>query len=272
MVNSFVASRSGIRLSWSRRLTGSLLCLLLLAGIVALPAQAMHPPSSESATEGGSADGLSSDVECPVEMEQDPQEAAAADEAQALGLAAACGIPVEVSSARGFSERTWAQPEGHLRSEISAVPQWVRDESGAWVDVDTSLRWDADGSVRSTATVSSIRISGGGDGPFVTATGPDAGELALTWPDALPTPTLDGDTATFADVLPDVPIKARTRDEDRSLFAQLSSATAHVTHPWQLADADGRRAAATGAQGRRRLPGFDVGSQGVDELAPVLHR
>jgi ATP-dependent helicase/nuclease subunit B len=42
------------------------------------------------------------------------------------------------------------------------------------------------------------------------------------------------------DVLPDVPVKARGRLEDRYLFAQLVSSAEHVTLSWQLADDDGK--------------------------------
>ena len=44
----------------------------------------------------------------------------------------------------------------------------------------------------------------------------------------------------LTDVLPDIPIAARARDEDRYLFAQLVSASPNVTLSWQLADDDGK--------------------------------
>lgn len=184
------------RAGW-RGAAQSALSALLVGGLVGVVV-----PSA--AAESESAEDPELELECPAEVEQDPEVALADDEAQALALAAACGVPVEVGSARGFVARTWAQPEGHLRSEISAVPQWTRDETGEWVDVDPTLAWEAGGPVRATATVSTIRMSGGGLGPFVTATDPAGGSLSLTWPAPLPTPTLDGDTATYSDVLPDV--------------------------------------------------------------------
>lgn len=42
-------------------------------------------------------------------------------------------------------------------------------------------------------------------------------------------------------ILPDVPIKARGRAEERLLFAQLSAAAEHVTISWPLCDDDGKR-------------------------------
>jgi len=50
----------------------------------------------------------------------------------------------------------------------------------------------------------------------------------------------DGLRRRLAVVLPDVPIKARGREEDRYLFAQLLSASPEVTLSWQLADDDGK--------------------------------
>ena len=51
-----------------------------------------------------------------------------------------------------------------------------------------------------------------------------------------------GDDArrALAALLPDVPIKGRSRDEDRYLFAQLLSASPRVTLSWQLAGDDGK--------------------------------
>lgn len=50
----------------------------------------------------------------------------------------------------------------------------------------------------------------------------------------------DDARAALVDVLPDVPIKARGRDEDRFLFAQLLFASSRVTLSWQLAGDDGK--------------------------------
>jgi hypothetical protein len=46
--------------------------------------------------------------------------------------------------------------------------------------------------------------------------------------------------AALADVLPEMPVKARARDEDRYLFAQLASSSPHVTFSWQLSDDAGK--------------------------------
>jgi RecB family exonuclease len=54
-------------------------------------------------------------------------------------------------------------------------------------------------------------------------------------------PLLGDDTRrALAQLLPDVPIKARGRDEERFLFAELVSAGARATLSWQVADDDGR--------------------------------
>lgn len=175
-----------------RRLAGGLPLALLVASIT-VPALAAAPdPSGDQPAPA-----------CPADLPAGAA-AAAATESEALALAEACQAPVEVTAARGYAQRTWAQPSGSLRSELYAEPRWAREQDGEWVDVDPSLRWAPDGSVWPVATVSALRLSGGGDAPFVTATDPGGGSLSLSWPDPLPEPTLAGDTATYPQVYPGV--------------------------------------------------------------------
>ncbi|MGW0436854.1 DNRLRE domain-containing protein [Micromonospora sp. NPDC003197] len=51
-----------------------------------------------------------------------------------------------------------------------------------------------------------MTISGGGNGPLVSISKGDK-SLSLTWPTALPVPALAGNTATYANVLPDVDLQ-----------------------------------------------------------------
>jgi RecB family exonuclease len=46
--------------------------------------------------------------------------------------------------------------------------------------------------------------------------------------------------SALAVLLPEMPVKARGRDEERYLFAQLASSSPEVTLSWQVADEDGR--------------------------------
>ena len=173
---------------WSVRYVATPVSGLVLAGLMAGPPAAAEPEPEDAGEE----------FDCPAHIVAG--DVTEPDEAAALRSAASCDLAVEVTSARGSTERTWAQPSGTLVTEIYAMPRWVSDDSGNWVDLDTSLVPEEDGSIRPVATATDLRISGGGDGPFVTAMPEDGGVLSLTWPDTLPEPQIDGDTATYPNV------------------------------------------------------------------------
>ncbi|SEO61371.1 LGFP repeat-containing protein [Trujillonella endophytica] len=123
------------------------------------------------------------------------------EESVALMEAARTGSPVEVPSETTETSIRWAQPDGSVRVESAAAP--VRTEAdGDWVDVDTTLRVTEDG-VEPVAVTGEIVFSPGGDVPMATI-GDDDARLSLTWPEELPEPELNGDTATYRDVFPDV--------------------------------------------------------------------
>lgn len=123
----------------------------------------------------------------------------------ALALARLSGQPVDVVSERSETTRTVANPDGTFTSEVYARPQWTR-RHGDWVPVDTTLQVNADGSVSPAAAVVDLRLSGGGSGPLVTMEA-QGRRIGLTWPGPLPKPTLSGDTATYAEVLPGVDLR-----------------------------------------------------------------
>ncbi|WP_231618677.1 LamG-like jellyroll fold domain-containing protein [Nonomuraea sp. SBT364] len=134
-----------------------------------------------------------------------------ATEPGALAAARQSGERVEVGSLRGETRTVYATPEGGFVLEQHARPIRVRQE-GRWAPVDTTLRRLPDGSIAPGATAVDLRFSGGGDAPMArVARG--AKSLALTWPDRLPEPALDGATATYAEVLPGVDLQV-TADVD----------------------------------------------------------
>jgi hypothetical protein len=124
------------------------------------------------------------------------------EEFDALALAEQTGEPVEIPSLTDEKTRHFANPDGTFTAEVSAIPVRVRSADG-WVDVDTTLVAGDDGLVRPRAAGMDIAFSGGGDAPM-TRIGIGSNSVALDWVEELPTPTLDGDQATYADVLPDV--------------------------------------------------------------------
>ncbi|MEV7060916.1 LamG-like jellyroll fold domain-containing protein [Streptomyces microflavus] len=117
---------------------------------------------------------------------------------------------------RGESSDVFATPEGNLEAREYLRPVRTRVK-GEWQPVDTGLLRSADGSVAPKATTVDLAFSGGGDGPLVRMA--KAGrELALSWPEKLPVPELEGPRATYRDVLPDVDLRMEAQEDG---FTQL---------------------------------------------------
>jgi hypothetical protein len=134
---------------------------------------------------------------------------AAASERQAVAAAGRSGEPVEITSRRGETRTVRALPNGRIEIEQHLQPIRTR-KGGEWIDIDTALRRSG-GAIVPAATTVGLRFSAGGDGPMAQLT--RAGRtLALSWPQALPEPTLDGDTAVYKGVAgPDVDLRLRAR-------------------------------------------------------------
>ncbi|MEE1941934.1 LamG-like jellyroll fold domain-containing protein [Streptomyces sp. TRM 70361] len=132
-------------------------------------------------------------------------EARASAESKALMEAKRSGEPVEITSLRGETSEVHATPDGDLEAVEYLRPVRAR-VAGEWKPVDTGLARTGEGTVAPGATTVALEFSGGGDGPLVRMT--KAGrELSLTWPQELPTPELDGDTAVYREVLPGVDLR-----------------------------------------------------------------
>ena len=87
-------------------------------------------------------------------------------------------------------------------------PQRTRRADGSWADVDLTLRVGADGMIRPAASVADVAFSNGGEKPMV-ALRRGGNSLSLSWPGRLPTPTISGDSATYAEVFPDADLVVR---------------------------------------------------------------
>ncbi|MER7759224.1 ricin-type beta-trefoil lectin domain protein [Streptomyces sp. NPDC097619] len=126
---------------------------------------------------------------------------------EALRTAKRTGRPVTVPGLTTEATETVAAPDGRTLSVTShAQPVRVK-RGGAWRTLDATLRTGPDGTVVPAATGAALALSGGGTGPLATITTGDGKQLAVTAPFALPKPSLSGDTATYAGVLPDVDLK-----------------------------------------------------------------
>ncbi|WP_243772543.1 LamG domain-containing protein [Actinomadura barringtoniae] len=118
------------------------------------------------------------------------------------------GKPVEATLLRTETSTTWVNPDGNAKLEITALPQRVRRADGTWSGIDLTLKQRADGSLAPAASPADVVFSGGGAAPLVSFTDRSRSRsLRLGWKASLPKPTVNGPTATYAAVLPDVDLK-----------------------------------------------------------------
>ncbi|MBT2480366.1 FG-GAP-like repeat-containing protein [Streptomyces sp. ISL-94] len=129
----------------------------------------------------------------------------AAAETKAKGEAKKSGKPVEIPSKRTETDDVWANPDGTLTANHALVPVRVY-RGGKLVDADTTLAKAADGRITPAATAVGLSFSGGGTGALVTMR-KDGRDVSLTWPKALPAPKLEGNSATYANVLDGVDLR-----------------------------------------------------------------
>lgn len=111
------------------------------------------------------------------------------------------GARVQIAEADTETSTTYANPDGTFLLDAYAGPIRVLKPDG-WRPVDPSLTF-VDGRVRPRVAKAAIGFSAGGPagGPLATF-GDGAKQVTLRWPTSLPAPTLDGDTATYDNVLP----------------------------------------------------------------------
>ncbi|MFG2294988.1 FG-GAP-like repeat-containing protein [Streptomyces sp. NPDC048603] len=180
----------------SRRAPVLTLATALVATLVgALPAAAAGAPALTSAVQAAK------DAKADQENMSPEAKASAKAEAEAKRT----GKRVEVPSLRSETEEVWANPDGSFTSEQSLVPTRVR-RGGAYVPVDTGLVKQKDGRIAPKATVAGLSFSGGGKAPLVTMR-KDGRDITLSWPKPLPTPTVEGNSATYAEVMKGVDLR-----------------------------------------------------------------
>ncbi|WP_344078791.1 ricin-type beta-trefoil lectin domain protein [Streptomyces crystallinus] len=138
-----------------------------------------------------------------------------AAETRALIEAKRTGRQVEIMERRDEMAQVLANPDGSLTVRQYVRPAFAR-VGGAWRTPDATLKQGADGRLAPAAATFGISFSGGGTGPLATLT-KDGKALSLSWPDALPRPRVEGDTAVYPEVLPGVDLTLRA---DVDGFAQ----------------------------------------------------
>ncbi|MEO6473389.1 MAG: DNRLRE domain-containing protein, partial [Aeromicrobium sp.] len=105
--------------------------------------------------------------------------------------------PVEDLSARTESSSTIANPDGTFTQRQYASPIRLKDEAGDWQKVDYDLEKQDDGSYAPAVAPADVTVSGGGDSEAASVGFKGDQALAVTVPDKLPTPIVDGGIATY---------------------------------------------------------------------------
>ncbi|MFD7880694.1 hypothetical protein ACFV5G_42690, partial [Streptomyces sp. NPDC059766] len=128
--------------------------------------------------------------------------------AQAAARAAESGKQVEVVSERTEYSTTYANPDGStFNLKQSVTPVRVARPGGVWATPDATLVRRDDGRLAPKAAVAGVSFSGGGDGKDLVSMAEGGHTLTVGWTGSLPAPTLEGDSAVYADVLPDVDLR-----------------------------------------------------------------
>ncbi|MFI0940775.1 LamG-like jellyroll fold domain-containing protein [Streptomyces sp. NPDC021020] len=147
-------------------------------------------------------------ADTPPPTSSDSSSTAPLDGPHASLKAQAIGKAVTVDAATSPTVQEVANPDGTFTRTESVAP--VRKYAdGAWKPLDATLVRRSDGTVAPALTTDSLTLSSGGSGPL--AEMKDFGRsLSLSLPTSitsLPAPSLDGPSATYSDVFPDVDLK-----------------------------------------------------------------
>ncbi|MFE2070463.1 hypothetical protein ACFXDH_50285 [Streptomyces sp. NPDC059467] len=102
----------------------------------------------------------------------------------------------------------------------------AKQTDGSWAQPDATLEERSDGTVGPKASVAKISFSGGGSGADLVKLSLDGRSLTVGWPGMLPKPTLDGDSAVYADVLPGVDLRMTATTEGYREVLVVTSASA----------------------------------------------
>ncbi|WP_442819011.1 LamG-like jellyroll fold domain-containing protein [Streptomyces sp. NBC_01235] len=127
---------------------------------------------------------------------------------RALAEAKESGRRVEVAGERTERTTVFANPDGYTFTlEESSIPVRVAKPGGGWQQPDATLVRRADGSVGPKAAAVRMNFSSGGSSEPLVSISEHGRSLSLDWPGRLPQPQLNGASALYAEVLPDVDLK-----------------------------------------------------------------
>ncbi|WP_405018574.1 ricin-type beta-trefoil lectin domain protein [Kitasatospora sp. NBC_00070] len=206
---------------WPGRRSAALTGLVSLSLSVGLLGAA---PAALAADPKGAADHTTA-PDRPVSARERAESAAQAE-------AKRTGKPVPVPALTTETDTVVANPDGSFALSRSVAP--VRTRQGdRWAELDATLGKSADGLLRPRATGSALALSGGGNAPLATLE-QDGKKIVLSWPEALPVPTVEGDTATYREVAPGTDLKL-TADQAGGISQVLVVKSAEAARSPKLA-------------------------------------
>ncbi|EHR63229.1 LamG-like jellyroll fold domain-containing protein [Saccharomonospora cyanea] len=147
----------------------------------------------------------------------------------ASARAKAEGEPVRVEEETTETVEVLANPDGTFTWRQSLTPQRVKQD-GQWRSIDTTWERRSDGTIRTVATPVDVTLSPGGAAEPLVVASKDGYEVGLEWQGELPEPVLDGSTATYPDVLPDVDLIVTANPEGFSQLLKIKTREA-ADHP-----------------------------------------
>jgi hypothetical protein len=141
------------------------------------------------------------------------------------------GERVELTSQRTEDTTTYVNPDGTLTTESYAGPIRVQDSDGTWESIDTELS-DVGAALEPQAAAADITVSDGGD-THLASVSADGKSFGMSWPEALPAPSVDGDTASY-DVGDDQKLTVTALPQGFSENVVLDSAPADGTVSYRI--------------------------------------
>ncbi|MEV6631638.1 FG-GAP-like repeat-containing protein [Actinoplanes sp. NPDC051470] len=128
---------------------------------------------------------------------------------EASERATSTGKAVEATQAANSTDTLIANPDGTMTLSRSATPTRARVD-GEWQDLDPTLVQNPDGSWSPRVSSTPLVLSNGGPGAMATMSGTGL-SAGIVPPEPLRAPTVVGDTATYAQVLPGVDLKVTAK-------------------------------------------------------------
>jgi RHS repeat-associated protein len=156
----------------------------------------------------------------------------------AFQQARATGQPVIVADQTSKTTTVYANPDQSFTSTVADGPVQEPDASSptGYTPIDLALKQQMSGGWAPRVSDASVVISNGGSATPVTMT-QGANQLALKWASTLPTPTINGSTATYKQVAPgvDLVVQALTSGFDfRIVLTRRPASAASYTLPLSL--------------------------------------